>query len=86
MTRSARAWTPATAMHLSPAATEDAIRLLDGRQSGAVHAEKFGDTLDTRRRRSEAMRSAFALKRYGDNFRMITGARKLERATGIEPV
>jgi hypothetical protein len=27
-------------MHLSPAATEDAIRLLDGRQSGVVLAEK----------------------------------------------
>jgi integrase len=36
-------------MHLSPAATEDAIRLLDGRQSGSVDlAEKFGDILDTR--------------------------------------
>jgi hypothetical protein len=35
-------------MHLSPAATEDAIRLLDGRQSGVELAEKFGDILDTR--------------------------------------
>ena len=35
-------------MHLSPAATEDAIRLLDGRQSGLDLAEKFGDILDTR--------------------------------------
>jgi integrase len=35
-------------MHLSPAATEDAIRLLDGRQSGLELAEKFGDILDTR--------------------------------------
>jgi site-specific recombinase XerD len=34
-------------MHLSPAATEDAIRLLDGRQSGLELAEKFGDILDT---------------------------------------
>jgi integrase len=34
-------------MHLSPAATEDAIRLLDGRDFGVVHAEKFGDILDT---------------------------------------
>ena len=34
-------------MHLSPAATEDAIRLLDGRQSG-LDAEKFRDILDTR--------------------------------------
>ena len=32
----------------SPAATEDAIRLLDGRQSGVELAEKFGDILDTR--------------------------------------
>ena len=35
-------------MHLSPAATEDAIRLLDGRQSGLELTEKFGDILDTR--------------------------------------
>jgi integrase len=35
-------------MHLSPAATEDAIRLLDGRQSGVELAENFGDILDTR--------------------------------------
>jgi integrase len=36
-------------MHLSPAATEDAIRLLDGRQSGLEPLEKFGHILDTRR-------------------------------------
>lgn len=35
-------------MHLSPAATEDAIRLLDGRQSGLDVPEIFGDILDTR--------------------------------------
>jgi site-specific recombinase XerD len=35
-------------MHLSPAATEDAIRLLDGRQSGLEPLEHFGDILDTR--------------------------------------
>ena len=34
-------------MHLSPAATEDASRLLDGRQSGLEPLEKFGDILDT---------------------------------------
>jgi hypothetical protein len=34
-------------MHLSPAATEDAIRLLDGRQSGLELAGKFGDIVDT---------------------------------------
>ena len=34
--------------HLSPAATEDAIRLLDGRQSGLDLVEKLGDILDTR--------------------------------------
>jgi integrase len=34
-------------MHLSPAATEDAIRLLDGRQSGVESVETFGDILDT---------------------------------------
>jgi integrase len=36
-------------MHLSPAATEDAIRLLDERQSGIELAKNFGDILDTRR-------------------------------------
>jgi hypothetical protein len=35
-------------MHLSPAATEDAIRLLDERLSGVESAEKTGDILDTR--------------------------------------
>jgi site-specific recombinase XerD len=30
-------------MHLSPAATEDVIRLLDGRQAGVELAENFGD-------------------------------------------
>jgi hypothetical protein len=34
-------------MHLSPAATEDAIRLLDGRESGVESVEQFGDILDT---------------------------------------
>ena len=31
-------------MHLSPAATDDAIRLLDGRRAGVV----LGDIVDTR--------------------------------------
>ena len=34
-------------MHLSPAATEDAIWLLDGRQAGLETVEKSGDILDT---------------------------------------
>ena len=34
-------------MHLSPAATEDAIRLFDGREFGAMNVKKFGDILDT---------------------------------------
>jgi site-specific recombinase XerD len=34
-------------MHLSPAATEDAIRWLDGRQSGLEPAKQIGDILDT---------------------------------------
>jgi site-specific recombinase XerD len=34
-------------MHLTPAATEDAIRLLDARGSGVELMEKFGDILDT---------------------------------------
>jgi len=36
-------------MYLSPAATEDAIRFLDGRQAGVVLGDNFGDILDTRR-------------------------------------
>jgi integrase len=35
-------------MHLSPAATEDAIRLLDGRETSIQSVDKFGDILDTR--------------------------------------
>jgi hypothetical protein len=34
-------------MHLSPAATEDAIRLLDERLAGVETVEKFGDILET---------------------------------------
>ena len=60
-------------------------RLLDGRQSGLEPIGKFGDILDTREVGEgsvEVRLRAKALRR--DNFRMITGARKLERATGIE--
>jgi hypothetical protein len=39
--------TPQRYMHLGPAATEDAIRLLDGRQSGLEAAPQSGDILDT---------------------------------------
>jgi hypothetical protein len=53
-------------MHLSPAATEDAIRLLDGRQSGLAGPADFGDILETGIGESETMRTAFALKRYGE--------------------
>jgi site-specific recombinase XerD len=35
-------------MHLSPAATEDAIRLLDGRPIDAGSAKNSGDILDSR--------------------------------------
>jgi integrase len=35
-------------MHLSPAATEDAIRLLDGRPIDAGSVKNSGDILDTR--------------------------------------
>jgi hypothetical protein len=72
-------------MHLSPAATEDAIGLLDGRHSGLEPLENLGDTFDTRtvgKRSAEVHLRANALRR--DNFRMIIGARKLQRATGIE--
>jgi integrase len=34
-------------MHLSPAATEDAIRLLDGRRTGVDLAQKFGDIVES---------------------------------------
>ena len=46
-------------MHLSPAATEDAIRLLDGRHSGVELADKSGDILDTR----EAANSSICKRR-----------------------
>jgi integrase len=58
-------------MHLSPAATEDAIRLLDGRQSGVELAKKIGDILDTRE---------------GGGRKYLRGKELVERATGIEPV
>jgi hypothetical protein len=48
-------------MHLSPAATEDAIRLLDGRQS-ALAPVRSGDMLDTREAVTEVVRSAFRLR------------------------
>jgi hypothetical protein len=57
-------------MHLSPAATEDAIRLLDGRQSGLEPLEKFGDFGHSRGR----------VRKY------LRGKKLVERATGIEPV
>jgi hypothetical protein len=58
-------------MHLSPAATEDAIRLLDGRQSVVELAENFGDILETREVSGE---------------KYVRGKDLVERATGIEPV
>ena len=58
-------------MHLSPAATEDAIRLLDGREAGGQDVENFGDILDTR----EAADGNF-----------LRGKKLNKRATGIEPV
>ena len=48
-------------MHLSPAATEDAIRLLDGRDSGVVRCENWETFWTCGRRWNEVMRSAFAL-------------------------
>ena len=42
-------------MHLSPAATEDAIRLLDDRQAGVAPGKKVGDTLETSRRSLEVI-------------------------------
>ena len=52
-------------MHLSPAATEDAIRLLDGRQSGLEPLESLATFWTLGKRAGKALRSAFALKRYG---------------------
>jgi site-specific recombinase XerD len=42
-------------MHLSPAATEDAIRLLDGREFGAESVEKIEDIWTRGRRRTEVL-------------------------------
>jgi site-specific recombinase XerD len=39
-------------MHLSPAATEDAIRLLEGRRIDPIGAAKNGDILETESARS----------------------------------
>jgi hypothetical protein len=36
-------------MHLSPTATEDAIRLLDTRQAGVMFVENRGDIVETRK-------------------------------------
>jgi hypothetical protein len=93
-------------MHLSPAATEDAIRLLDGRQSALEPLEKFGDILDahtqcdemraenpagergwlaTRSSRNPLRQPTFALCATVGTLR-LTSERRVERATGIEPV
>ena len=53
-------------MHLSPAATEEAIRLLDGRLSGVERVEKNGDTLDTGSRGQQAARPTFAKAMVGN--------------------
>ena len=45
--------------------TEDALRLLDGRQSGLEPAHQSGH-FGHGERVGRAMRSAFALKRYGE--------------------
>ena len=58
-------------MHLSPAATEDAIRLLDGRQSGLEGTTDLGDILETR---------------TAEIGKLQRGKTLVERATGIEPV
>jgi hypothetical protein len=57
--------------HLSPAATEDAIRLLDGRLVDATGARNRGDIVET------------DVARSGSN---VTRLNLVERATGIEPV
>jgi hypothetical protein len=49
-------------MHLSPAATEDAIRLLDSR-IGPENAKRTGDILDRRSSDEKWVRSAFATPR-----------------------
>jgi hypothetical protein len=58
-------------MHLSPAATDDAIRLLDGREFGALSVEKFGDILG----HADRVERKFLREKT-----------LVERATGIEPV
>jgi hypothetical protein len=58
-------------MHLSPAATVDAIRLLDSRLSGLASAENCGDMLVSAR---------------DEICKCLMGERLVERATGIEPV
>ena len=73
-------------MHLSPAATEDAIRLLDGRQSGLEPARANLETFWTRGERVVEMRSAFASSATARQLPRDHGREEVERATGIEPV
>ena len=92
--------------HLSPAAMEDAIRLLDGRETALENVEKFGDILDTqeecaqqgegnrlcedtwlatRSPRNSQRQPTFARSATVGTLR-LTCERRVERATGIEPV
>ena len=58
-------------MHLSPAATEDAIRLLDGREFGAESVEKIGDIRTRGRRQAEVLvREGLSGAGYGDRTRV----------------
>ena len=59
-------------MHLSPAATEDAIRLLDGRQSGLESRWRILETFWTRERRPAKVteREGLSGAGYGDRTRL----------------
>src|SRR6185436_10797010 len=72
-------------MHLSPAATEDAIRLLDTRQSGVELAEKLG-TLWTREWPSRDKRTGFrqAARAKASEPRERSGARGPASEHGVK--
>ena len=61
-------------MHLSPAATEDAIRLLDGRAESGLE------------RRVRSLETFWTRERARDRKLLDEGRGLVERATGIEPV
>src|SRR6478672_1382895 len=69
-TKSRLFW-PRAVLHLSPAATEDAIRLLDGRNPGSNRSRSLETFWTLERRRTEVLaREEFSGAGYGDRTRL----------------